>query len=183
MKGIIFTNFLEMVDEKFSMEMQERLIQACDLPSGGIYTSVGTYDHAEMIQLVSQLHQFTQIPIPELLKTFGNYLLLFFHQRYPDFFNHPSVFEFLMSVDDYIHDEVKKLYPDSELPIFEHTLRSDDELWLDYYSSRHFEDVAEGLIVGACKVFGETMDCQRFPLNHSDRGGIRFILNRKAHHG
>ena len=45
MKGVIFTEFLEMVESHFSPEMADRIITAARLPSGGAYTAVGTYDH------------------------------------------------------------------------------------------------------------------------------------------
>ena len=49
MKGMIFTEFFELVDDRFSFETSERLIEMSHLPSEGIYTSVGTYDHQEMV--------------------------------------------------------------------------------------------------------------------------------------
>jgi hypothetical protein len=50
-KGIVFVEFIEMVDNQFSLEMSERLIEMTDLPSKGVYTSVGTYDFNEMLTL------------------------------------------------------------------------------------------------------------------------------------
>ncbi len=55
MKGIVFSEFIDMVDEKFSMEMSERLIDEVKPPSGGAYTTVGTYDAQEMVDLVLKL--------------------------------------------------------------------------------------------------------------------------------
>jgi Haem-NO-binding len=51
MKGVVFTEFLEMVEDRFSPEMADRIIEGAELASGGVYTTVGTYDHGEMIQL------------------------------------------------------------------------------------------------------------------------------------
>ena len=47
MKGVVFTEFIEMVEDKFSADIADQIIEEADLPSGGVYTSVGTYDHAE----------------------------------------------------------------------------------------------------------------------------------------
>jgi len=52
MKGIIFTSFLDLVEEKFGMEMLEEVISSANLPNKGAYTAVGTYDHAELVQMV-----------------------------------------------------------------------------------------------------------------------------------
>ena len=35
-KGLVFTEFIDMVDDRFSLETSERLIETCDLPSGGV---------------------------------------------------------------------------------------------------------------------------------------------------
>jgi diguanylate cyclase (GGDEF)-like protein len=38
MKGIVFTEFLEMVEARFSPEICERLLETSDVPSHGVYT-------------------------------------------------------------------------------------------------------------------------------------------------
>ena len=74
MKGIVFAEFLEMVESNFGLETVDAIIENSDLPSGGAYTSVGTYEFSEMLQLVTQLSTITKIPINDLLYTFGLYL-------------------------------------------------------------------------------------------------------------
>jgi len=60
----------------------------------------------------------------------------------------------LTQIDNHIHVEVQKLYPDAELPKFTYT-RSDQQLQLDYVSPRPLAAVAQAL-VGACiKYFGK----------------------------
>ena len=58
MKGIIFTEFLEMVETEYGMDMVDRLIDSSKIASQGAYTSVGTYDHRELIHLVGELFGF-----------------------------------------------------------------------------------------------------------------------------
>lgn len=55
MKGIVFTEFLELVEDKFGLEMVDKIISSSELESGGIYTSVGTYSFSEMLQLLQHL--------------------------------------------------------------------------------------------------------------------------------
>ena len=74
MKGIVFTEFIEMVEETFSMEMADEIIENAHLESGGAYTTLGTYDHREMLELVTQLSQSTGIPVPDLVRVFGIHL-------------------------------------------------------------------------------------------------------------
>ena len=55
MKGIVFTEFLEMVEETIGLETVDYIIYKSELKSEGIYTSVGTYDFFEMLSLISNI--------------------------------------------------------------------------------------------------------------------------------
>lgn len=177
MKGIIFTEFLEMVDISFSRELTEKLLSNCELASGGAYTRVGTYDHSEMIALVSQLHKETGVPISDLVKAYGQYLLNSFSTLYPEFFsNCPDLFDFLEHVDSYIHVEVKMLYPDAQLPELTTERSGDDSLFLTYRSSRHLGDVAEGLIQGAITHYGSHVVLTRQDINEGEDQCVQFKL-------
>ncbi len=55
MKGIVFTEFLEMVEAEFGLETADKIIMDSKLASNGAYTVVGTYDPSEMGQLVTNL--------------------------------------------------------------------------------------------------------------------------------
>jgi len=57
--------------------------------------------------------------------------------------------------------EVRKLYPDAELPRFQASRRADGGLNLLYLSSRHFADLAEGLIEGCAEHFKQPLMVQR----------------------
>ncbi|MCX6971212.1 MAG: heme NO-binding domain-containing protein [Verrucomicrobia bacterium] len=156
MKGIVFTKFIEMVEAQFSIDTAEDMIEACDLPNGGAYTSVGTYDHQEMVALLVQLSRMTGKPVPDLLRAYGNFLFGQFVQLYPVFFNGvTSSLAFVGLIDGVIHVEVLKLYPDAQLPRFETLSRSDDELKVVYRSDRHLGDLAEGLLEACIAHFGE----------------------------
>ena len=41
MKGIVFTEFLEMVEERYSAEVMDQILLGAKLPSGGAYTARG----------------------------------------------------------------------------------------------------------------------------------------------
>jgi hypothetical protein len=119
MKGIIFTEFLDMVEKKFSIDTVDKIIESSNLASGGSYTSVGTYPHTEMAELVVNLGRETGIPVKDLLIAFGNYLFNRLAVLYPSFvvFENGLLF-FLESIENHIHIQVRKLYPDAELPQF-----------------------------------------------------------------
>lgn len=153
MKGIVFKELLEMAESTAGEEVVEEVISKADLASGGAYTSVGTYDYKEVLSIVSGLSDKLKLPINALVVLFGEHLVQVFKKNYPDFFNHKEVFSFLESIDSYIHVEVKKLYPDAELPKFTTERVGENVLVMNYESKRPFAKLAEGLIQGTIKNF------------------------------
>lgn len=181
MKGIVFTEFLEMVEQHHSADMVDELIEHCALPSGGIYTAVGTYDHREIVQLVMALAERTDTPVPALLQAFGNHLFGRFVQLYPQFFSGvASAFELLHGIDSIIHKEVHKLYPDAELPKFDTRYQGDHQLVMIYRSPRHMEDLAEGLIRACIAHYDTPIQLAREPIRDSSGPAIQFTLTHSA---
>jgi heme-NO-binding protein len=180
MKGIVFTEFLEMVEETFSVEVVDQIIEASDLPSHGVYTAVGSYDHAEILQLVTHLSEITGMAVPDLVRAFGKHLFGRFVQGYPHFFEGlDSAFAFLQQVENYIHIEVKKLYPDAELPSFDCDASHPGQLVMTYKSSRPFADLAEGLIRGCIEHYGEDIELTSQDLSGAQRKHVCFILTQR----
>ncbi len=158
MKGVVFTEFLEMVEKEFGYETADKIIIEEQLASKGIYTAIGTYHHGEMVQLVVNLSEVTGIGVPLLLNAYGKYLFNSFLKSYPVFFeNVNDSFTFLSLVDGYIHVEVNKLYPDAELPRFTTETR-DGKMTMLYQSSRKMSDLAVGLIEGCLEHYEEDAD-------------------------
>ena len=180
MKGVIFTEFLEMVELRYDAAMVDRIILAAHVPSGGAYTAVGTYDHGEMWSLVAALSKATETPVPDLLRAFGEHLFGRFVVGFPRFFTGvSSAFDFLENLNGIIHVEARKLYPDAELPHFEVLERSAGRMVLLYQSSRHFADLAEGLIQGCGEHFRESLAIARESLGADSGSRVRFTLERK----
>ncbi|MBT8190628.1 MAG: heme NO-binding domain-containing protein [Bacteroidia bacterium] len=174
MKGIVFTEFLEMVEKEFGYDTVDQIIEDSKLPSGGIYTAVGTYPHAELVSLVKQLHLKTGIPLDVLLKTYGRYLHNTFTLNYTHFFEaEKTLFDFLESIDEHIHVEVLKLYPDAQLPKFETRRISDNELEMIYTSERKLSDFAEGLIEKSMEHYKQKGSIKRSFINE-DGSKVRF---------
>jgi hypothetical protein len=158
MKGIVFTEFLELVENEFGLEVVQQIIDECELDTEGVYTSVGVYSHKDMFKMVGKLSEIKGIPVPALLTVFGEYFFTTLKDKYPVFVEKPNLFSFLNSIDQYIHPEVLKLYPEAELPRFDAEIKSDNEMILNYMSSRKMSDLAIGLIKGAANHFKENVE-------------------------
>lgn len=182
MKGVVFTEFMELVESRMGLDMLDRIITEAELPNDGAYTSVGTYDHAELVRLVMALSNATSMPIPALVHLFGQHLFQRFSESYPALFeNADCVFDFLSRIDDVIHVEVRKLYPDAELPSLPCTRLAPNQLELLYSSPRGFADLAAGLIDGCISHFKEPITVTRIDLEKDGNlHRTRFYLQIEA---
>jgi len=175
---MVFTEFLDMVRDVWDEDMVDDILDDSELASGGAYTSVGTYDYRELVNLVVALSEHSGMPVPDLVRTYGRHLFGRFKMAYPTFFQDVgSAFDFLAGIENHIHVEVKKLYPDAELPTFDSEV-SGDEMTLVYRSIRPFADFAEGLIEGAIAHWGGGIDLRREP--PSNDGSVSFHLRMAA---
>ena len=128
MKGIIFTEFLELVEDRFGLEMVDALIENAELESGGAYTAVGTYNFEEMLQLVTGLSSNTGISVDDLMLVFAEHLFKALIKAHPSIVEHyRDPMMLLSSIEHHIHVEVQKIYPDAQLPSFEVEQHNPDE--------------------------------------------------------
>ena len=174
MKGIVFNEFLEMVESKMGDEMLDDMLESVSLESEGIYTSVGTYPHEELVAMVSFLSKHLDTPVADLVRTFGEHLGHTFTVKFPAFFEQAGdTIGLLKSIDEHIHVEVKKLYPDADLPNFTFSEDKEGNFVLHYESVKGFADLAEGLIKATMEHYKENysmtrVDDQKGNLHTSD---------------
>jgi len=160
-KGIVFTMLAEMVVEKFGLEVWDELLMTSG--EDGIYVSTETYPDDSLFALVAAAHEKSGIPVNDLVRIFGEYMFPIFYQKNSSFFTEGQTLkEFLLTVDQIIHVEVRKLHPGSILPEFQYVDEKDAELTMIYASPRKLCMLAEGLIAGAAKHFDT-----EFTLDHS----------------
>lgn len=144
------------------MEVADRIIREADLKSGGAFTAVGTYPHSELLALVSKLAEVSGIESGRLIRAFGRHLLRRFTELYPSFFEEiDNTFAFLETINNHVHVEVLKLYPDAELPRFECERLTEGTLVMNYSSRRPLADLAHGLIEGAGEHWQENIHIAR----------------------
>ena len=74
MKGIVFTTFNEMVEEKIGIDVWEKILETVNPESEGIYTAVEDFPDEELLAMVGELSEITGTPVIELVRAFGLYL-------------------------------------------------------------------------------------------------------------
>ncbi|MCL6274709.1 heme NO-binding domain-containing protein [Muricauda sp. 2012CJ35-5] len=180
MKGIVFTEFLEMVESNYGLETVDSLIENCDLPSGGAYTSVGTYDFNEMVSLITELGKQTGLTQDQLLHSFGLFLFNGLVATHPEVVSsYKNPIGLLHSIEDHIHVHVRKLYPDAELPQFKVLSKSDTTLEMIYTSSRGLYSLAHGLIEKTFEHFGKKVNVEYKLLNENGTE-VKFRLTQNG---
>lgn len=156
MLGVIFTSLIEMMEQEVGIETTEEVLDKADVESGASYTAVGYYPPEELVSIVSHLSETTGIPVPDLVQKFGYYLFELLAASHPHAVEgKTSVIELLSQLDSHIHVEVKKLYPEADLPTFKTLEESADHIKLHYTSSNRLEPLADGLIKGGAEYFNE----------------------------
>jgi len=147
MEGIVFTEFLELVEDKFGLEMVDTIIEKSNLPSQGAYTAIGTYDFSEMLSLLKNLSENSGLSIDDLLLTYAEHFFGVLAESYPDLIKrYKDPLDMLSSIENHIHVEVQKIYPDAELPTFEVQEKTENKLVLIYKSSRAMYSFGLGLM-------------------------------------
>ena len=179
MKGIVFTEFLDLVEEKFGLEMVDKIIYKSELASEGIYTSVGTYIFSEMLQLVTNLSDNTGISTDDLLLVYAEHFFGMIERSYPGLlatYNDPI--EMLASIENHIHVEVQKIYPEAELPTFIVEQKTENSLTMVYKSSRAMHHFGLGLMNKTFEHFNTEASIVLEKIKE-DGTEVRFIVNKK----
>ena len=179
MKGLVFTEFFDMVETVFDADMVDTLIDNTNPPSQGAYTAVGSYDFDELKNMVVELSKQTNTDIDYLLTAFGKHLGVVFVKKFPQFFESAgSTLGLLKEVDQHIHVEVRKLYPDAELPEF--TYKEEDGCFKLYYrSKRPLADLAHGLMIQTSQHFNEHFAISMRKWDEGDFHCCEFVLKRE----
>lgn len=156
MKGIIFSLLQMVVSDEYGEATWDALLDETGLP--GVYTAVGSYPDEELLALVGAASKALDTPPDEIVKWFGHRAMPLLFERYPEVFEgHTSTRAFVLTLNDVIHPQVRKLFPGAYAPEFEFGVLGDNELTLSYSSKRRLCSFAEGLLHGAAEHFGENV--------------------------
>lgn len=178
MKGIIFSEFLDLVEDKFGLEVVDKIIMQSNLESGGIYTSVGTYKFSEMLQLLQHLSAHTSISIDDLLLVYAEHFFSVIEDSYPGLLaTYKDPIEMISSIENHIHVEVRKIYPDAELPTFQVIEKTETSLVLIYKSSRAMHHFGLGLMNKTFAHFNSTASIVLEKLKE-DGTEVKFLINK-----
>lgn len=168
MKGVIFNVVEEVVVDLWSDDVWDDILDRAGLD--GAYTSLGNYADDQLLALVEAASQLTGMTAAELTRTIGRQALPRLIERLPDAMDGVDDGEALLRrVNDIIHPEVLKLYPDAAPPVFGFE-DTDAGLEVTYRSVRRLDQLAAGLIEGCGDLFDQTIELT--PIPERSRDGV-----------
>ncbi|MDP9182864.1 MAG: heme NO-binding domain-containing protein [Actinomycetota bacterium] len=154
MKGVIFNLAEEVVSARFGDASWDQVLDTAGLD--GAFTSLGNYPDSDLVSLVSAASTLLDVRADEVIRMIGSGALPLLAERYPAFFTpHISTRPFLLTLNEVIHAEVRKLYPNADVPEFEFDTSDDTWLAMRYTSHRQLCALAEGFVMGAAAHYGE----------------------------
>ncbi|QFU00714.1 Heme NO binding protein [Halomonas sp. THAF5a] len=174
MKGMIFVELMNFMDESFGADFTERVIEQADLPNEAAFTTVGNYPSEHAGALVEAASLLADADAAGLCEAFGRYLFQRFEVRFPHLLHrYASARELLDHVQSHIHEEVKVIYPGATPPSVT-THECEGGFIVAYRSHRAFAHIAFGLVQQCIVFYSEHSRVEWCPDSVSDQA--RFII-------
>jgi hypothetical protein len=172
MKGVIFNIVQEVIEDLYDSDTWDDLLDAADLD--GAYTALGDYADGELLAIVAAATSATGMSADEVLRVVGHHALPRLAARVPESMSDADdAFAFIRSVNDIIHPEVLKIYPQAVPPVFEFEDHPDG-LLVRYFSARNLPALAEGLLSGVSQLFDVQVRVERRAAD--DGTGVPFLV-------
>lgn len=179
MKGVIFNLLEEAVSAEYGSDAWIDLMDIAGLD--GSYSSLGCYPDAQLLAIVEHAGGMLAMPPAEVLRWFGRRALPLMAERFPASFDgHHSARSFILSANDMIHPEVRKLYAGAACPRFHFHEAEDGRLAMAYQSQRQLCHLAHGFIDGAAAHFGERIEVDHLTCTHLGDPVCRLALEWAA---
>jgi predicted hydrocarbon binding protein len=172
MKGIVFNLLEEVVARHHGEDAWDDLLEKAGLV--GSYTSLGSYPDNDIYRLVGVASEALNRSSSDTFRWFGREAMPLLARRYPAYFNaHASTRPFILSVNNIIHPEVRKVYPGADVPTFEFRDEPDGSLLMNYRSQRRLCALAQGFVEGAADHFGEALGFDHLECMHNGHPSCR----------
>ena len=149
-----------MISDEHGERVWDDVLEAAG--SQGVYTAVGSYPDEELNALVGAAASMLDVAPDDLVREFGRKAIPHFAERYPQFFTpHADTRSFVLTLNDVIHPEVRKLFPGADVPTFDFSTPDERTVELAYVSTRRLCSFAEGLTLGAADHYGQTVEIRQ----------------------
>jgi hypothetical protein len=165
-KGVLFNIVEDVVTRALGADEWDDIVDAAAV--SGAYTSLGNYPDADLGAIVDTVADRLSMSVADTLRLVGRLGFEHLAARAPELLaTHSDWRSVLLSLDEIIHPEVLKIYPDSEVPGSD-VSTDGDALLFGYTSSRNMCALADGLIVGCGSWYGTELHVDHVTCVHAD---------------
>lgn len=179
MRGVVFTELIEFVENALGFDTADKMIEKANLENDGAFSQGGNYPFSHMQKLLHSLSEITGKSKDELLFVFGKHLFSVLAKLYQkNMTDDLTALTFLDSVENFVHVEVKKLYPDADLPKFTTEEIDETHIVLIYQSEKRLESFAKGLMVSCGEYFNEPLEIKHEVINENPYQ-VKFFIEKK----
>ena len=178
MKGIIFNLLEQFVVENWGAGAYEKILAKCPLTTREPFVGPRTYPDSDLLAIVGAVCGELGVTTQDALRAFGRFAFPRLAARHPDLVKgRVDPLALLLSVENVIHVEVRKLYPDAITPEFEFESLAAGSLVMRYRSRRRLCPLVVGLIEGVAEHFGTSIACEETACTSAGADACSFKLS------
>lgn len=156
MKGLLFTELMEMVEDDFGYNTANAIVLRSNLLSKGVYTTARSYHRREMSVLFEQLQQHTRLPFEQLASAFGRRLCQRMLASYPQ---HKAYMQRIFLL----------ISKRSTTPVFDFLKADADSLTILYNPQAKTACLTEGMVKGYLEHLLEQSRIEEYVLHNGCR--------------
>ena len=129
MKGVVMNLLADMVETQLGMQEWNDVLD--EAGEDGVYTATSLYEDERLLNLVGIISRRNDIPVPDLVFAFGQFMFPAFYDRYPQL------------IDGHANMLEQCQVPGAVTPGFSESRRDDKTLHLTYTSERKLCGLAD----------------------------------------
>ncbi len=157
MHGIIFAELKKFAIEGFGPDIWDALLKEAGL-QGKFYLATSAYPDEDAVALVMAASRLSGKAVPELLEAFGEFIVPDLVKTYgamirPDW----KTLDLLEHTEEAIHKVIRRKDPNAAPPALKVVRKGDTEAEVTYSSPRGLFPIAQGIVKGVAKHYGETV--------------------------
>ncbi len=158
MKGTIVLCLKEIVENEFGEEVWKKLLTENGVDPNIKILPISDVDDSIVVGIIKSLCEYLDKSLEEVAEIFGDYWINVYSQRLYKFYykGASNAKEFLLKMDD-VHVTMTKMMKNANPPRFRYEWKDDKTLIMRYYSDRDLIEIAEGLVKGVAKYYGEKL--------------------------
>lgn len=177
MKGVVFNLLESFVSENFGDAAYFDILEKTPLQTQEPFIGPATYPDSDLVALAVNVCAAAKLSLADGVRAFGKFCFPKLLAVNPNFAkDKKSATEFLLSVHDIIHVEVRKLYQDAKTPHFTYKDVKENALTVEYRSERKLCFFMEGLIEGLAQHFNEKVSYKHVNCMHQGHDHCRFEI-------